>query len=305
LQRVVFTSALLLGVVSTAPAQELTDQELRVLMAEAQQGIAESEYRLGQYYEDQYELGLANPDAPADHTALLLAYAWFHSAEKSGHGEASYARIATEYGLRDVLSDDEYRQAIENVQEWTKDQTSQSPPQSAAAAPIDTTPADPAPADMEQPIEAFTELAAGDEDRGSTERTAEATDANPQRTTAVQSDNAVQMAALPPSDPTDTAAAAGPTIEDLLTRGTSFLDAGDLVSARGFFKMAAGMGSGEAAMLVGVTYDPGYLELINAVGLRPNFEQAEAWYLKAIDMENDEAKSRLQTLKERLVQREQ
>lgn len=147
----------------------------------------------------------------------------------------------------------------------------------------------PVPGDLEDaaaeaPPEASTETAAGEDGNGA------------------EPDVAPRPVQTPDPASEAPAKATGLDIEKLMARGTSFLEAGDLVSARGFFKLAAGRGSGNAAMLVGVTYDPGYLELVNVVGLRPNPEQAAAWYLKAIELDNEEAESRLRALKRRLGQ---
>jgi len=46
----------------------------------------------------------------------------------------------------------------------------------------------------------------------------------------------------------------------LLTRGDSLFGTGDLVSARLFYERAAGAGSGEAALRLGESYDPHFLE---------------------------------------------
>lgn len=280
---------------SAARAQEPVGQDLQVLMAEAQQGVSEAQYRLGQHYEAQYDLGRTEPDAAADHTNLLLAYAWFQSAEKSGHEDARFARTATEYRLRAVFDDDEFRQATESIEEWMKDQAVPPAPQTEARseaqteAPQAVAAAVPESVTADAPPEASTETAAGDEKSGDSPAAAPPPDPSPSQT----------------PDPASEAPekAISPDIEKLLARGTSFLEDGDLVSARSFFKLAAGRGSGDAAMLVGMTYDPAYLEVANVVGLRPNPEQATAWYLKAIEMDNEEAESRLRTLKLRLGER--
>lgn len=314
-----------------ARAQETGRQDLSVLMADAQAGVSEAQYQLGQHYEAQYDLGRQDPDFAGDHTNLLLAFAWFRSAEESGHQNARYARIAAEYALRNVYDDDQFRQAMDSVQEWMKDQrpavavsSLASPPETSQASPPETSlpslppPAEPAGAivaddAIEQPPEASATLAAGGEDGGTESRAAPPPDKAPDQDTnqtanqtasrqAGRDPEARALAAAPSDDPPSdpVATVPGPDIEDLMARGMTYLEAGDLVAARGFFKMAAGRGSGEAAMLVGITYDPGYMELVKVVGLRPNAEQAEAWYLKAIAMDHAEAETRLQALKQRL-----
>lgn len=323
---VALTHMALAGAGSMARAEDEGGRELQELMTDAQRGVADAEYRLGKHYEAQYGLDLSDPDAAGDHTNLLLAFAWFQSAEKAGHPDARYARIATEYALRKVYDADEFRQAMDSVEAWMKDHSladapppeapsaaqpvadlpiddaAEAPPEAStevapAAAPTEETSpeaatevAPPAVAREEAPAEASTELAAGAEEGDSEPVT------NPSSgDTADPVDDApLQTANVPPT--------AGPDVEGLLARGNTYLEAGDLVSARGFFKLAAQRGSGTAAMLMGMTYDPGYLELTKVVGLRPNPRQAEAWYLKAIEMDNEEAESRLRTLRRRLDQ---
>jgi TPR repeat protein len=275
LGRALLACAMLAGAGTAARAQNPSGGDLQVLMADAQQGIVEAQYRLGQYYEAQYAAARRDPEIAADYTSLLLAYGWFQSAEKAGHQDARYARIATDGVLREILNDEEYRLAMETVAEWTKDQVAAAPPKPPSEPPV----VDVETAAADDPPEALTELAAGDEPRAAAPAMTESSERE-----------------APPAP----AKAAAPAIADLLSRGTSFLDAGDLISARSFFKMAAGKGSGEAAMLVGVTFDPGYMELRNVVGLRPDPEQAAAWYSRAVEMNNTEAESRLEALRRRL-----
>lgn len=268
---------------AAAQAQVPTDQELRLLMAEAQNGGAEAEYRLGQYYEAQHDLSQRNPDTASDPTNLLLAYAWFQSAEESGHKEARYARLATEYTLKRFLGDDEFRQAMESVGEWIKDENPPPLPQPPGITQQDAV--------TELAPEAATETAAG-VDESTVPAEAQSAAGETPAPASQQTAAANSRSEAPPK-------LSRPEFEELLARGTSYLEVGDLVSARSFFKLAAAQGSGAAAMLVGMTYDPNYLELANVVGLRPDAEQAAAWYLKAIEMGADEAEARLQALERR------
>lgn len=82
----------------------------------------------------------------------------------------------------------------------------------------------------------------------------------------------------------------------LVVRGRALLAQGDIVSARALFELAAESGSGEAALLTGRTYDPGFVAEHKAVGFRGNAEQARRWYRMAIEMGAPEAQAALDQL---------
>ena len=72
-------------------------------------------------------------------------------------------------------------------------------------------------------------------------------------------------------------------ITELLTRGDTFLHAGDLTSARLFYERAADAGDREAAMRMGASFDPAFLD---RVGLHARGDAAKAlfWYRHALDL---------------------
>jgi hypothetical protein len=72
-------------------------------------------------------------------------------------------------------------------------------------------------------------------------------------------------------------------ITELLTRGDTFLHAGDLTSARLFYERAADAGDREAAMRMGASFDPAFLD---RVGLYARGDAAKAlfWYRHALDL---------------------
>ena len=74
----------------------------------------------------------------------------------------------------------------------------------------------------------------------------------------------------------------------LLTRGDSLFGTGDLVSARLFYERAAAAGSGEAALRLGESYDPHFLEKTH---LRGHGDVAAAifWYERAYQLGVSEA----------------
>jgi hypothetical protein len=81
--------------------------------------------------------------------------------------------------------------------------------------------------------------------------------------------------------------------KDLLERGNRLLEKGDIVAARVVYQRAAEMGSGEAAFMLGSTYDPRLLWSRGVVGMVGNKERAREWYSRARELGNAEAKARL------------
>ncbi len=58
------------------------------------------------------------------------------------------------------------------------------------------------------------------------------------------------------------------------------------------------MGSGEAALALGATYDPNRLWSLGVFGMVGNAERARQWYLRAEQLGQPEAKERLRVLTE-------
>jgi hypothetical protein len=88
-------------------------------------------------------------------------------------------------------------------------------------------------------------------------------------------------------------AAAGATLSSgdvavLLTRGDSLFGTGDLVSSRLFYERAAAAGSGEAALRLGESYDPHFLEKTHLRG-RGDVAAAIFWYERARELGVNEA----------------
>jgi hypothetical protein len=83
---------------------------------------------------------------------------------------------------------------------------------------------------------------------------------------------------------------------DLLARADRLLEKGDIVGARMVYQRAAELGSGEAALALGATYDPNRLWSLGVLGLVGNKERARQWYLRASQLGNAEAKGRLAAL---------
>ena len=71
----------------------------------------------------------------------------------------------------------------------------------------------------------------------------------------------------------------------LIERGRVLFEAGDVPSARLFFRRAANAGNPAAATAMGSTYDPEVLAQRFIRGIAPDVKEAQKWYEKARDME--------------------
>ena len=70
-------------------------------------------------------------------------------------------------------------------------------------------------------------------------------------------------------------------VADLISHGKKMIAVGYFAGARAYFKRAAEAGSAEAALAVGATYDPVFIEQLRAHGIKPEPEQATSWYERA------------------------
>ena len=70
-------------------------------------------------------------------------------------------------------------------------------------------------------------------------------------------------------------------IELLIQRGNRFLMARDVITARSYYERAAVAGSTAAVFALARTFDPQFLAKIGAIGVRPDFERAAAFYRAA------------------------
>jgi hypothetical protein len=84
--------------------------------------------------------------------------------------------------------------------------------------------------------------------------------------------------------------------KDLLARADRLLEQGDIVAARTVYQRAAELGSGEAALALGATYDPNRLWSLGVLGLVGDKERARQWYLRAGQLGRPETKDRLAAL---------
>jgi hypothetical protein len=82
----------------------------------------------------------------------------------------------------------------------------------------------------------------------------------------------------------------------LIKRGEDFLTVGDIASAQILLKRAANAGSPQAALKVGMTFDPIFLAQNGVVGLAPDVALAREWYKKAMKLGSTEALRHLELL---------
>ncbi len=85
----------------------------------------------------------------------------------------------------------------------------------------------------------------------------------------------------------------------LLTRGDVLFSTGDLAAARLFYERAADAGEAQAAVRLGETFDPIFLDHAHLRGVRGNVETALSWYRRARDLGAAEAEILLNSLQAR------
>ena len=105
----------------------------------------------------------------------------------------------------------------------------------------------------------------------------------------------------PAPEPTAAPAPGGPRlaaaeIGALLARGDAFFRAGDITSARPFYARAADAGSGQAALQLGATFDPGFRTRLGLSGATADTGQALMWYRRARELGAPEAEPRINAL---------
>jgi hypothetical protein len=82
----------------------------------------------------------------------------------------------------------------------------------------------------------------------------------------------------------------------LLARGDAAFSKGDLLAARLFYERAADGGNGQAALKLGETFDPVFLDRAHLRGARGDWSMALSWYRRARDLGVAEADFLLKSL---------
>ena len=87
-----------------------------------------------------------------------------------------------------------------------------------------------------------------------------------------------------------------PELAALLARGDVLFSKGDLLAARLFYERAADGGNGQAALRLGETFDPVFLDQAHLRGARGDWSTALSWYRRARDLGVAEAEILLKSL---------
>jgi hypothetical protein len=103
--------------------------------------------------------------------------------------------------------------------------------------------------------------------------------------------------AVPPPVSTQAAPLTETALADLVRNGDRLLNRGDVMAARALYEKAAAMGSAQAALALGATYDPRRLWSLGVFGTVGNKERARQWYQRAAELGHPEAKARIGALK--------
>jgi hypothetical protein len=85
----------------------------------------------------------------------------------------------------------------------------------------------------------------------------------------------------------------------LMKRGEDLLNIGDVAGARLAFRHLADAGNAEAALALGVTFDPRYLTQHNVIGVVGDEAKARAWYQRAMELGSTAAKGMLAHMAEK------
>lgn len=88
-----------------------------------------------------------------------------------------------------------------------------------------------------------------------------------------------------------------PQRQALLARGDAYLSAGDVNSARLFYRRGADAGDGMAALRLGETFDAAFLERAGFGHVPGDFEKAVSWYRQAVELGYAEAEILLKSLR--------
>lgn len=115
--------------------------------------------------------------------------------------------------------------------------------------------------------------------------------------------NAAATAARPlasqPAPPQPAAAQPRLSVEEiaaLVARGDDLVGVGDIASARAYYARAVEAGDGRAALRMGATFDPAFLNRAGIRSVAGNQQEALSWYRRAGDLGQAEAERRLKNI---------
>jgi hypothetical protein len=87
-------------------------------------------------------------------------------------------------------------------------------------------------------------------------------------------------------------------VTDLMAHGRKMVDVGYLAGARAYYQRAAEAGSADAALALGATYDPSFVEEIGVHGAKPDPAAAKTWYDRAEALGIGDRQAKLAALKQ-------
>ncbi len=120
----------------------------------------------------------------------------------------------------------------------------------------------------------------------------------------------IAMPSQPPATPSAPPAAPAPTnnasvphidnaeVAAMIKRGKDMLMSGDIISARLLLRRAADVGSADAALALGATFDPVVIRRLGVIGMTPDIAQARQWYQRAADLGSAAATGQLAKLEQ-------
>jgi hypothetical protein len=105
--------------------------------------------------------------------------------------------------------------------------------------------------------------------------------------------------AVPPPPTPQAAIPSESAIKEMVRNGDRLVSRGDVAAARALYEKAAALGSAQAALALGSTYDPRRLWSLGVFGMVGNKERAQHWYRRAGELGHPEAKARIAALQDR------
>jgi hypothetical protein len=112
---------------------------------------------------------------------------------------------------------------------------------------------------------------------------------------AVAARSKLWLSVPPPPTPTG-ASLDEAALKELVRSGDKLLSRGDVAAARAIYERAAAMGSAQAALAMGTTFDPRQLWALGVFGMVGNRDRARAWYQRADELGHPDAKARIVAL---------
>jgi TPR repeat protein len=101
---------------------------------------------------------------------------------------------------------------------------------------------------------------------------------------------------MPSPSPASSSPLVAAEVAELVERGDTLFAAGDVASARLFYERAADAGEAQAALRLGESFDPAFLEQAHARNGRGDLGTAKIWYRRARELGSAGAEILLKSL---------